>query len=519
MELKATLKDYTEPEFQALVNRIWAVDLPKQDHDRLINHFDRIVGHPKGADLLFYPAEDDYNGHNTGSVVYYVKDWHHKQGLPAFKGEGIPVPTSNANWPSTPMTFAQVTQLRIAQSLAAVQKAAVDVTTSQQDVAPAFSLLEQRINHLRNRQSADVDIRGREADIRSLETAEFESRLAIRRYEYWEMGLKFKREAAQRDLTYGRAEQAQWQHIVQLITTTEAHYLATLSVTRQRLLQLQIEAETLLINAHTQLIRQRYLEGVGPTQTPGVFVASLAHVNSRPGVWIDGELSQPMETYRVALQKAVRSSVAEFTWQITSGDLAHQGQYAAVLRMDFSSRAEVGRYGVCVPLHEFQPIEGHDWHHLAATAADVDIAFRMFSGTYDVPAGTLSRGVRAISTLLQVAITPTNGDTLSSRVSVRPAVWKDSMQAYCFTTDGLAPVTVSWRAPAALDTTSIQGSATEYRLGFLQSAPVPLLESFVGMTEIKFDDYIVVFPAGSGLDPLYVMFRDRDEFSDMEAIS
>src|SRR5688572_5544992 len=83
MELKATLKDYTEPEFQALVDRIWAVDLPKPDHDRLINHFDRVVGHPKGADLLFYPPEDDTNTYLSGSVVYYVKDWYHKQGRAA----------------------------------------------------------------------------------------------------------------------------------------------------------------------------------------------------------------------------------------------------------------------------------------------------------------------------------------------------------------------------------------------------------------------------------------------------
>lgn len=54
MELKATLKEYTASEFQALVDRIWAVDLPKLDHDRLINQFDRIVGHPQGACLLFY---------------------------------------------------------------------------------------------------------------------------------------------------------------------------------------------------------------------------------------------------------------------------------------------------------------------------------------------------------------------------------------------------------------------------------------------------------------------------------
>ncbi|WPN44900.1 bacteriocin immunity protein [Pseudomonas sp. P1.8] len=79
MELKATLKDYTQSEFQALVNRIWAVDLPRQDHDRLIEHFDRICGHPKGADLLFYP-DDKVNSHSAESVVYYVRNWHHEKG-------------------------------------------------------------------------------------------------------------------------------------------------------------------------------------------------------------------------------------------------------------------------------------------------------------------------------------------------------------------------------------------------------------------------------------------------------
>jgi hypothetical protein len=511
MERKASLKDYTEPQFQALLNRIWAVDMPKQDHDRLINHFDRIVGHPKGADLLFYPAEDDYNGHSTGSVMYYVKDWHHKQGRPAFKGEGVPVSAPVATWPSQPMTFAQVTQLRIAQSLADVQKTAVDVLASQQAIEPAFSLFEQRIEHLRNQQRVEVDIAGREADIRSLETTEFASRLTLRRYEHWEMGLRFKREAAQRDLTYGRTEAAQWLNIVQQISATEARYLTTLSAIKSRLHQLQTEAEALLINAQSQLVRQRYLEGVGPTQAPRLLSASLAHAGSRPCVLLNGGLSLPLEEHRVALQKSIRSAVAEFTWQITSGNEGHKRQDAGVLEFDFSSRAEDGSYGVCVPLHEFFPLEGQDWLALAASRAEMDIPFRMSSGTLPVAPGTLTRGLSVINSLLQVVITPTNGSALSSRVRVRPAVWKDFMQAYFFTADGPAPATVSWRAPAPLETTSM-----DYRLGFLRSATAPLVESFNEMTEIRFDDYIVVFPDGSGLEPLYVMFRDRDEFPTVE---
>lgn len=515
MELKATLKDYTEQEFQALVNRIWAVDLPKQDHDRLINHFDQIVGHPKGADLLFYPAEDDYNGTSTGSVMYFVKDWHHKRGVSAFKGEGIPVRAPVAAWPSTPMTFAQVTQRRIAQSLTEVQRVAVDVAASKQVVEPAFSLFERRIRHLRSQQSADVDIPGRESDIHSLETAEFESRLAVRRYEFWEMGLRFKREAAQRDLTYGRAEQAQWQNILQQITTTEAHYLMTLSAIKQRLQGLQVEAEALLITAQTQLVRQRHLEGVGPKQAPSLLTAPLGFVNSRPSVLLNGALSQPLETHRVALQKAIRSAVAEFTWKITSATDSHLGQYAAVLQFDFASRAETEVYGLSIPLVELLPIEGLDWQRLAMTHAEVDIPFRVSSGSCSVPSGTLMRGLREIKMLLQVTLTPTNGNELPSNVRVRAAVWDEHLHAFRFTADGVAPVTINWIAPDTLENIPDLAPTPEYRLGFLRSSPASLLEPFSDIEATRFDDYVVVFPPGSGLDPLYVMFRDRREYLDM----
>ena len=127
----------------------------------------------------------------------------------------------------------------------------------------------------------------------------------------------------------------------------------------------------------------------------------------------------------------------------------------------------------------------------------------------------MSRGLREINTLLQVAITPTNGNVLSSRVRVRAAVWNEQMKTYCFTADGPAPAIVSWSAPANLETISTLTPAPEYRLGFLRSSPVPLLEAFNDMAAIRFDDYVIVFPPASGLDPLYIMFRDRNEYPEM----
>ena len=515
MKLKITLKDYTEPEFQALVDRIWAVDLSKADHDQLINHFDRITGHPKGADLLFYPPEDEYNAHSSEAVVYYIKDWHHNQGHAAFKGEGAPVARQVVAWPQAPLTLAQMTQQRIAYTLADVQKVAVDLAASARAAEAALTVFEQRINHLRHQQSAQVDISGREADIRALEVAEFEARLAARRYEFWKMSVEFKKDSARRDLSYARSEQAQWQSIAQQINATYDRYLTKLNEVNQRLHRFQVDAEALLVVAQTQLVDQRYQQGTGPTQACGLLFAPLASANARPAIFMDGGLSQAFEPHRVALQKAIRSAVAEFTWQITSGAEEHQGQYAAVLQFDFSSRAEVGRYGVSVPLLELLPTEGQDWQNLAATDAEVDLPFRMNSGTYAVVPGTMSRGLREIKTLLQVAITPTNGGELSSRVRVRAAIWNEQLNTYCFTADGPAPETVCWSAPASFATTSTLAPAPEYRLGFLRSLPAPLLESFSDIAAIRFDDYVVVFPPESGLDPLYIMFRDRSEYPEM----
>ncbi|RON50020.1 colicin immunity protein [Pseudomonas frederiksbergensis] len=513
MELKATLQNYTEPEFQALVDRIWAVDLTKQDHDRLINHFDRIVGHPQGANLLFYPA-DDINSNSSGSVVYYVKDWHHKQGRVAFKGEGVPTPIPAK--PSTPLNAAQMTQKRIAQSLTEVQKIIADLTTTEHAVNAAFHVFDLRIKHVRSRQNAQVDIREREADIRALETAELDARLASRKYEFWKMRVEFKRDAAQRDLTYARADQAQWQSIAQQISAAHAGYQSKLNATAQTLHRLQVEAEALLVMAQAQLVRQRNTQGVGPTQAPGILVAPLSCGDARPSILVSGKLSQALEAHRIPLLKALRSAVAEFTWQNTSGTKPPQVEHAAVVQFDFSSRAETEMFGLSVPLSELLPTEGADWQGLAATRAEVDIPFRMHSGKFSVPPGTMSRGVRETKSLSQVSITPTTGHGLSSKVRVRAAVWDEPLKAFSFTADGVAAITVNWVVPTRLEDSPVIAPAPDYRLGFLRSAVVPLLESSKA-EDVRFDDYVVVFPADSGLAPIYLMFRDRNEYSDLLA--
>lgn len=505
MQLKPTLKDYTEPEFQALVDRIWAVDLPKVDHDRLINHFDQIAGHPKGADLLFYHPDDDTNPNSAGSVVYYVKDWHRKQGRVAFKGQAslaAPAPPASP----TPMNWAQITHQRIAQQLLDSQKTSADLATSQRAAEAALTVLEQRIGDLRRRSNTQISASEFEKDLRSAEIAEFDARLAVRGYEFWKMSVQFKRDSAQREVNYAQAERGQWQNIAQQFGATYDRYVAILNAINQRLKRLQQEAETLLTMAQTQLVALRDRQDAGPTPATVQLFAPLASVNARPAVLIDSELSRTLESHRVDLQKSIRSAVAEFTWQTTSNVQRDQIQYAAVLRFAFRSRAEVGRYGVCVPLSEFLVVEGLDWQHLAATKGNVDVPFRMSSSNYAVPSGTLFQGIREIKSLHQVAITPVSATELKPGVRVRPATWNESSQTYSFTADGNAPFTVIWRLPEILQNSLPLTSIADYRMSSLQSPHTPLIESFAGSANVTFDDYVVVFP-DSDLEPVYVMFE------------
>ena len=254
MELKATLKEYTTSEFQALVNRIWTVDLPKQDHDRLINHFDRIVGHPQGADLLFY-ANDRFISNSAELVVHNVRSWHKKQGVAAFQDEAVAVPRPSV--PTGP----------VARSLMEVQKIAADVAISEQAVEMAFGVFERGIQHSRSQQRAPLGISEQETRIRSLELAQHETLMAVRKFEFHKMRIQFAKNSAQSNLSYARSEQAQWQGIAQQINATHDRYIALLATIAQRHRAFHDQAEALLVQAQEQLIRSRTQAGVGPAQT------------------------------------------------------------------------------------------------------------------------------------------------------------------------------------------------------------------------------------------------------------
>lgn len=496
MDLKPKLQDYTESEFQTLVEKIWNADMRKDEHDRFINHFDRIVGHPKGADLLFYP-QDTTNRNSPAGVVHEIKHWHHEKNIIAFKGGALPVPAK----PAPTLNHVGRATARATQELAKAQRMAGEIAAAEQTVESAFTLLGSAIQTLAQ-QSPHASSGDREKDIRHIEHAQHELLMAVRAFERNKMTVEFAKKWAQQNLAHNQADNAIWQANLHQAIANHSHHVAHLALISQRHAELHLKAETALDNAWEHLVRSRAADiGAALFRVPAadnLECPELLVSNAQPLV--------PLQ--RTALQKALRSAVAEFNWSLSDGAPEHSGQYASVLSFRFASRAKAVRFGFCAALNELSLIDA-DWQLLAAQHGNVELPLRMSTTTAAVKHGSLSYGLKEIRELFEVYITPSAGG-LPAKVRVRPAVWQEGERAYRFTSDGPQPSVIEWTElhdgleasvapkPDRLDST-----------GFARSSPVPELASFDSIEEVRFDDYVVVFPPDSGLEPVYVLFNDR----------
>ncbi|RMC34440.1 bacteriocin immunity protein [Paracoccus alkanivorans] len=81
---KPTLSEYTRAEFLALVERISDPHAGTDEEDGdFVSHFNEIVPHPSGSDLLFWPEEGADN--SSEGVVTEIERYCRENGLPSFK--------------------------------------------------------------------------------------------------------------------------------------------------------------------------------------------------------------------------------------------------------------------------------------------------------------------------------------------------------------------------------------------------------------------------------------------------
>lgn len=158
------------------------------------------------------------------------------------------------------------------------------------------------------------------------------------------------------------------------------------------------------------------------------------------------------------------------------------------------------RFVLSHPLSDLLPGPLPDLHRLASERALLDLPVRL--------------SPRPLTgNLAELLVVPVGGKRLPSGVRVIAAGYNPRDNTYGTTLTDLPPTTVVWTPIVAPTDSSTQLPADESAPPrYLGGNLVPIegrIDTYPIPGNIHFDDFILVFPAESGLLPQYVMFRDR----------
>lgn len=505
MELKKQLNHYDEREFSAFVHAIWNVEVGQSNHDALIAHFDKIVGHPSGSDLLFYSeAERTGSINSPDEIVETIKSWHRRNGRAAFKGQAAP-PAPPARQTLTREQRADQTAKR---NLERVRKLAAEVQAGERDFKHTAALLERALSQGPVAGTAAQQLAAAVSGLRVLEAAQHQAKQALGTLERLQMSVKFALDAAKRDVKSPFSNPAIQAVVLREMTTASQQHGAALAAVQTRHPPLYKRGVALIERLEAQIAQLAKATKSGPGHGPLTLKAS-AHVASLyPQLLTAQGLKREIAESQRGLIKTLRSAVAELEWQGTSVQGEHPGSYADVLAFVLSTPSDDPRFAFTVPLTAISDLAPLDWAVLAASRAQVPLPMRLCSRVKERSTGLVT-GIKPWTRYSHVVMTSTQGSVVPSHVRVRAARWDASRQSFAFTSEGEAPVSVVWQTTQSAY--ADQDRSRPSSVGYLRIPQVPQIENFPALTHARFDDYIVVFPEGSGMSPLYLMFRERRE--------
>lgn len=524
MELKSHLQDYTRAEFTAFVAAIINVAGTRHTHNRLIQHFDDIVQHPQGADMLFYPeADDELAGADAmEAILYRIKKWHSDHGRLTFKDD-LPTPAYVPRSPSTPrQTPAERATKTSSDNLLKIQKIASQISEAIQSAEIAFAKLQALLIAPNAEPPSQVaasagraDLAMLERKLADLEAAKHELTRSTHRYSLLKFTVQFAQNDAQRSLAYRHLDATLQATIAQQMSNTYAQYQAQQAAFSGREQEIHSRTQALLLRIETHLIKLAAAIDAGPLKDPVTYRSPLSDIDALPKVYTPtSDFSNAFDAAMPGLSAAVRSAISGLAW-ITGADGADPAaRRASILSFQYDKPGCGEPFAISVPLSHLVPVEGRDWLHLALTNAEIELPYRINSDVAEPQGMQLSVGLKEITELAQVYVVGTGG-TVASTVKVRPALWDADTGGYRFTLPGLPTCTVSWASPSSMGAAGTSGSAVIHgtRAGLIAPAKVPTLEPIVLGEEPSFNDCIVVFPYASGIDPVYMLFKGAREYA------
>ncbi|MEE1921657.1 S-type pyocin domain-containing protein [Pseudomonas sp. 148P] len=254
--------------------------------------------------------------------------------------------------------------------------------------------------------------------------------------------------------------------------------------------------EAALSEVRDGLVRMAALEGLEIPQLP-VTYSLTASAAGLPQVITPSPLSMAVFASKGSVLRKGLGHV------LPKAGLAGKVLHVASL-LAFSMKLGQGeRHGISVPFTDMTL--SIDWEQLKASIGEsIPLPIRLISGLLDGKS--------------QIEIATTGSDALPADVPVRAATWDAEQGAWRFTTDGPGPITVLWtpeQQPADNSTATVPSALELSGLypGRISIQTRPQILPFPELDDIRPDDYIVVFPADSGLEPVYLMFKSPRDYA------
>ena len=259
-------------------------------------------------------------------------------------------------------------------------------------------------------------------------------------------------------------------------------------------------AMTAVDNAQRELVRLAALDGSEAHQRPATFNLATSTILQPQVITPAASAMAAFANVRPALKAALKA-----VRPVLKGPPRAIVEVASLLL--FSLRlGHDERYGLSIPFTDLRV--DIDWHEVLEHAGE----------TFPLPMRLISE---LIGNNAHVQIVPTDAEGISAQVPVRAATWDEERGAYRFTSEGPGAITVLWTPEAAPgdSSTSLPVETQPDRLypGFISVPAVPEMMPLPASDDVDFHDYIITFPADSGLEPVYIMFKNPRDYAGVAA--
>jgi hypothetical protein len=156
-------------------------------------------------------------------------------------------------------------------------------------------------------------------------------------------------------------------------------------------------------------------------------------------------------------------------------------------------------HALSVPLSDLVADAPQDLYAIAEANGDIELPIAM--------------GSRTVGNATEFFVTAANGTTVPSKVPVRLATFDPTLNVYRSYNPDAPSIGMTWTPIVKPNNPSTSLPASELNVAVYDGTTVTALEGridrFPELDLYSFGGFITVFPAESGMSPVYTMFRDR----------